>query len=358
MKTNLINFLFFSFVISLLIFSSCKDDNDDDQPTPQSFENGIFISNEGIFQTGTGTISFISRSNNSVQNDIFNSVNKRPLGNVVNSITLHNGNAYIVVNNAEKVEIVNAKDFKSKGVIENLSYPRYFMGVNISKGYVSDWGSGTDGGIKVIDLNNNEVSKTITTGNGAENMIMNGDFVYVVNSGGYLNDSTISVINTSSDIVTATVEVGSNPNSIQLDVNGKLWVLCGGKWKSDWSQLEIPGKLVRLDPTSNTVEASFSFSSLTSTPSKLVINSSKDILYYSYNGGIYKQDIAVAELDTIPFINRNFYGLGFDPKDDYIYSTDPGDYSSSGWVFIYKSSNGQIVDSFKVGIIPGNFYFN
>lgn len=342
-----------------ITFTSCKkDDPETPAPTPAGvmYDNGVFISNEGPFNNGTGTISFYSRSTSGVSNDIFQTKNSYPLGNIVQSMEIFNGKGYIIVNNAGKVEIVDGSTFASNGAISGLTNPRYFLGIDNSKGYISEWGTGgINGAIKVVDLNTKTVTATINTGKGAEGMVKVGNNVYLTCSGGYANDSVVTVIDATTNAVVTTITVGANPKNIKVDASGKIWVLCSGEY-GIYPNLVKTGKLVRIDATSNTVELSLPFSSTTSQPSNLVINGAKTTLYYSYNGNVYSQLSSASSLNTTATINRNFYGLGIDPSNDYFYGSDAGDFSSNGKVIRYNTT-GVAVDSFTVGVIPGNFCF-
>lgn len=352
---------------SVACITSCKkaEDPQQDTTTPTTTANpfaaGVFITNEGPFSSGTGTVSFFNRSGNVVQNDIFASVNSRPLGNIVQSMAINNGKGYLVVNNAGKVEVVTADDFKSVGSITGLTHPRYFLGIDNAKGYVSQWGS-VSSSIAVVDLSNNTITKTIPTGSGPERMIKAGTKVFVINSGGYGSHNSITVIDAQTDNVLTTVTVGDSPNSIQLDANNKLWVLCGGKkvydvnYAIDTAQ-STAGKLLRIDPATNAIELSVSFKSKSLSPSHLVVNTSKNKLYYTYSYTTYEMDITSTTLNTTAFINKDFYGMDVDPVSGYLYGSDPLDYQKNGYVYRYNLTTGAKVDSFKVGIIPGNFCF-
>jgi YVTN family beta-propeller protein len=343
------------------LFTACKKDD----PAPPasggaasgSYSNGVFVTNEGPFGSGTGTVSFYDRGTGAVSNDIFEAKNGYPLGNIVQSMEIYNGSAYIVVNNAGKIEVANASDFASSGSITGFTYPRFFMGITASKGYVTEWGAGgVSGAVKVVDLSSKTITATITTGKGAESMLMTGAKVYVACGGGFDNDSVVTVIDPATNSVLTSIVAGANPKNIKLDANGKLWVLCSGKWDPTYSFLEKTGSLVRINPATNAVELSLPFSSLYSQPSSLVINSAGTTLYYSYNGGVYSQSCASSSLSAAPAISRSFYGLGVDPVNNYLYASDAADFVSNGKVFRYNSSLA-LVDSFAVGVIPGNFYF-
>jgi len=342
----------------IIAFASCKKDTPVVQAssTP-ALTNGVFVINQGPFQSGTGTISFYNRSNSQVTTDVFqNANNGYVLGNIAQSMAFYNGKGYIVVNNAEKVVVVNGNTLVELATITNLTQPRYFLGINSGKGYISQWNASGAGCIKVINLTTSAIINTIPTGAGAENMLLSGNSVYVACSGGDSNDSVVTVIDATADSVLKNITVGANPGWIQEDANGKIWVLCAGKWNSSYSSLITPGSLVRINPANNTVELSLPFASTTSQPSVLVTNSSKNMLYYIYNGEVYSQSITSSSLNSTAVINRSFYGLGIDPTNNYFYGADAGNYTSNGKVIRYNASGG-IVDSFAVGVIPQNFCF-
>ena len=81
------------------------------------------------------------------------------------------------------MEVANDSTFKSTGTITGLSQPRYFIGINAAKGYVSEWMTSV-GNLAVINLTNNTISKTITVGNGPELMLLYNSEVFVINTGG------------------------------------------------------------------------------------------------------------------------------------------------------------------------------
>jgi YVTN family beta-propeller protein len=340
---------------SALSFSACKKEKDD---PAGKYSNGVFVTNEGPFGSGTGTVSFIDRDKKTIENDIFEKTNNRPLGNIVQSLTIIGNKAYIVVNNADKIEIAHADDFTEAGVISGLKLPRYMVAASVSKAYVSQWGNrGVNGEVKVINLVTNAVTKTIATGKGAEGMLLVGNKLFVANAGGFDNDSTVVVIDTNTDSVVATITVGSNPASMAKDMNGNVWVLCMGKWKADFSSLEVKGSLYKLNASNYQVLASFQFDSEFSQPTDLIVNKNGNKLYYSYNGKVYTQDINAASLQLNVLIPRNFYALGIDPVSEYLYAGDAGNFQSNGKVLRYNSVSGAVIDSFEAGIGPNGFYF-
>jgi len=351
MKKTLIFALAATFVIA------CKKDT---PPTPQptnKYGSGVLICNEGVFQTGVGTVSFYDREAKSIQNDVYqNENNGVPLGNILQSATQIGNKLYFVVNNSQQIVVANAGSMAHLSTISGLQSPRYLHAVSSDKAYISDWSSNS---LAILNLKTNTISGSISTGNGPENMLQVGSRLFVSNSGGFSLDSTLTVINTITDDVEATYVVGPNPASLQIDVNGSIWVLCAGV--SDWQNPanDKAGRLVQIDRTTGTIAQSFLFPNKSDHPAKLAINSSGTELYYlssGYGGDVYKMNISNPALPTSPFISGTFYALGVDPANNEIYVSDPLDYNQRGTVYRYNT-NAQIVDSVKAGIIPGNFLF-
>lgn len=350
MKTT--RFVFLTMVAMLLITVSCT--KDEETTLKGKFSNGMFVVNEGPFQTGTGTITFFNPDSNYVKQDIFELVNKRPLGNIAQSMTIFNGKGYIVVNNAAKVEVVDIASFKSVATITNLSNPGNFLGINETKGYVTDW----IGHVAVVDLSTNAVTKTIPAGTGPDAMMKAGKYVYVANSGGFGIDSTITVIDFNTDKVVKIIKVGIAPTGIVADGNGRIWVLCKGKGFAGWPQAgDTPGSIVRIDPNNLEIDFTYTFPGTGDHPDKLMMNKQKSKIYFLHNYGVYAYNIALASSVPVLIKNRSFYSLGYDPKSGYLFASDAGDYSSDGKVFRMNAENGQIIDSIQAGIIPRAFTF-
>lgn len=333
--------------------SSCVDDPPFEKPVVKGkYETGYFITNEGPFSDGTGTISFVN-DDGAVSNDVFQTENDgEVLGSILQSMNIIDDNAYFVMNNAKKIEVANRKDLKSNGTIEGLKQPRYMISVGNDRAYVSQWGAtGSESKIAVLDLTNNTVESEIDLGqSGAENMTLKDGKVYVVNSGGYGRDSTLSIINIA-DGTFESIFISDNPVDVELDKNGAVWVIAKGY--NDWSNSEnnTNGGLFKIE--NNEIVASFE---LPNGASHLEINKTGDKLYYIASGGVYAFGISDTEVSTTPLIDKSFYSLGVNKSNDHIFGSDANDYKNAGSIYEYDS-NGNDVGTFQVGIIPGGFYF-
>ncbi len=348
MKT--INYLALVFII---ILSGCSKDN----PDPillGKYTNGYFVTNEGNFGNGNGSISFIDDFGN-VENNVFANNNSQLLGDVVQSMNIIYDNAYIVVNNSAKIEVASVDSMMHITTIDAVQ-PRYIEQVSENKAYVTDWGIN---GVQVIDLTTNTITSTIACGVGPEDIVESNGFAYICNTGGLSVDNTVSVIDINTDQVVNTITVGDKPASIVVDANDAVWVLSGGYTEydpNDWSIIsQTQGSLVKI--VNNSIVLNITFP-LGNNPSDLIIDDSGSSLYFSdgsLSKAVYSMSIYDTELTSAPLIDRNFYSLGY--NDGKIYASDAVDYVQQGWSYRYTSS-GSVVDSVQVGIIPGGYCFN
>jgi len=349
-----------TFVAIAITISSCS--SDDEQIVPKAGTDGFFIVNEGAFLGGNASLSYFDKATQTMTNNVFVNTTEIPLGDQAQSMTVFNDKGYIVVQNSAKIEVINTTDFTRIATItEGIVSPRYFLGVNNSKGYVTDWGAdGVSGTVKVIDLTTNEVVKTIATGQGANKMVVVGNQLYVANNGGFGTDNTVQVIDTNTDAIVKTIEVGDNPSSIVADGNGDIWVSGPGKivYNADWSVDEASstaGFIAKI--VGDEVEVAFTMPDKFSGPSGLEINSTGANLYFGYDGGVYTLETegigAGSSVDIQQFISKSFYGIDLDPSTDNILGFEAPNFTSAGTMYRYNE-NGSLIDSYEVGIGPNS----
>jgi len=351
------NVLYLGLVATLLF--ACEPEPTPPPPTPDiKYADGILITNEGPFSSGSGTLSYYNPTTNAVENDIFQTANGYPVGSILQSVYSYQATnrAYLVVNNSQKVIVANRNTMAEVAEITGFSSPRYFTTVASQKAYVTDWVSNT---VKVINLNTNTIDKSLPTGQGPERMLVYGSRVLVANSGGFGVDSTLTVINTFSDELQSTIPVGHNPNSMVIDANGQLWVLCGGINDFVTPANSTPGKLIKIDLATFTKIAELTFPNAVDHPTGLVKNNAGTLIYWlsnGYAGNVVEMNISAPALPSAAKINGTFYSLVLDPSTDEIYTTDALDFQQDGVMYRF-SSGGALIDSVLVGIIPGGFSF-
>ncbi|MFK7832497.1 MAG: YncE family protein [Winogradskyella sp.] len=342
--------------ITFMLTSCENDDAVNQSPLPLGdYENGILISHEGQFSGGFGTVSYVSNDFSTIENNVFSNVNDRTLGNVAQSMAFNGDLAYIIINGSNQIEVVNRYTFESVATIDSgLNNPRYIAFAN-SKGYVTNWGDGgvaTDDYLAIIDLTTNTISnQTIVVEEGPEEIIASGSTIYVAHQGGFSQNNIISIVNSNTDTVSSTINVGDVPNSLQLDSSGNLWVLAGGK--PSWTGEETGGKLSKINTIDNSI-VSIDFA-VTEHPNYLVAENG--ILYYYMSGSVYKMNSTATQLPTVTELTGlNFYGMEI--KDSVLYGVDAVDFASNGTLSAYDLNTNSLSNSTELGIIPGGIYFN
>lgn len=314
---------------------------------------GLFIANEGNFQYGNASLSFYDTESGEVENDIFMRANSQKLGDVAQSMTLHNGTLWTVVNNSHVVFAIDPVTFREKGRITGLTSPRYMHFISDTKAYITQlW----DSRIFIVDPTKYKITGYIETGmdnvrGSTEQMVQTGDYV-ITNCWSYQN--RIMKIDTRTDTITDELEVGLQPAAITMDCNGKLWVITDGGYEGSPAGYE-KATLKRIDPETFTIEKSFTFYG-TDRPYALETNLQKDSLFF-INGGVWKMSVYDDTLPTEAFIedrDARFYTLGVCPFNSEIYVADAIDWQQKGIIYRYSPS-GKLIDEFRAGITPGAF---
>ncbi|MBF4518824.1 hypothetical protein IRZ71_20910 [Flavobacterium sp. ANB] len=349
------NKLFLAVIVSSAFFVSCSSDDDNDTQEPRGdYEGGLFIANEGLFESANGSVSYLS-DDLQIENNVFSLVNDgKKTGDIVQYIGFNGDLAYIVVNYSNKIEVVNRYTFKSVATITaNINNPRYIAFAN-GKGYVTNWGEGgsaTDDYVGILDLASNTITSKISVVEGPERIIENDGKLYVAHKGGWNQGNSLTVINATTNTVVTNFVVGDVPGTLVKD-NGTLYVLCEGRpYYAD----ETAGKLVKVSLSNNTITSTINFEGLDH-PGFLDIESSK--IYYTVNKNVYTVPTTSTTLSTTPIFTADVSAIyGFAVKNNNIFVADNGNRIDPGEISIY-SLTGALNKTFDVGIAPNGFYFN
>ncbi|HDO28199.1 MAG TPA: YncE family protein [Bacteroidetes bacterium] len=345
--------LFILFIAVAIMAVSCKKDNNN---TPDnSLGDGVFVLNQGNFNSANASLSYFKPSGNTITNDLFFSVNHVPLGDVAQSITSLGNTSYLVVNNSGLVYVIDNRTAKVLGSITGLSSPRYMLLINENKAYITDLYST---GITIINPSTYEITGTVDVGRTTEEIVMVGNKAFAANWSAFgqtVKNNKILVVDTQQDVFVDSIQVGVEPNSLVVDKDNNVWVLCSGGYDNE----EYP-TLWKIDALTHQTVDTLTFAKLKSSPDNLNINGTGDMLYF-LNKGVYQFSIDSTALPAEPFIkeqsNRHFSYLGIDPVSGDIYASDPLDYQLNGFIYRFKE-NGITLSKNEAGIVPGAFGFN
>ena len=308
---------------------------------------GVFILNEGNFRWGNGSLSFYSYDSAKIYNDLFLNINERPLGDVPNSMLIYGELAYIIVNNSGKIEVVNKNTLISETTITGLISPRNMALASSTKAYVTSMYSDS---MAIINLLTNTVTGYINLRRTSESVIVSGAKAFISN---WIGGNEIMVVDITNNKVVDSIKVGTEPESMVLDKNKMLWVLCNGGWTRT-----IQAELNVINTATNIVAKEIVFTDKLASPSCLNIDGIGETLYY-LESGVRQMSINSVALPSVPLISESghyFYKLGVNPANNDIFVTDAADYQQKGSVYFYKK-DGTLVSTFTADIIPGLMCF-
>ncbi len=342
------------FILAVLQLINCSKKHTIDPDANKINTGDVFIVNEGNFSVANSSLSYYDPATSEINNNLFYKVNTAPLGDVAQSITLNKNMAYIVINNSGIIYGVNRETCEFNGKINGLGSPREMIFIDDDKAYVSDL-YGTK--LTIVNPTNYELIGKIDVGRSSDCMVKSGNRIMVANWSAYNQtkiNNTIMVIDSDTDLLTDSIVVGIEPNSMVIDKNNYLWVLCSGGFMND----EMPS-LWKVNIETLETHKKFTFDNILQNPDNLCINPTMDTLYF-LNDGVYRLSVNELELPAEIIITengKNYYSLGVDPVRNEIYVSDALDYNQNGIVTRYNF-NGTLISSFEAGIIPGDFGFN
>lgn len=330
-------------------------------------KKGVYIGCEGNFMYGNASLSFYDKNEKKVYNQIFYNTNNFPIGDVLQSVKIKNDLLYLMVNNSGKIYIANKNNMTYQSKIIGLTSPRYINFIDDKKAYVTDLYSPA---IAVINTESNEVINGImigfsTEGNvkSTEEMVRYKNKIFTCS---WSNSNQVYRIDTKTNTIIDSIQVTKQPNSLVIDMNNKLWVMCDGSYTGS-PYGKVNAALCRIDAETFTLEKTFTFSDDKVQPSRLNIDATGENIFYIYgthaggedNYGVYKMSVEDNQISYTPFIEANdkiIYSLGIDHDNGDIYVGDAIDYAQAGVVYRYNK-NAILIDSFKTGIIPSSFAF-
>ena len=338
-----------------LMVVSCTPDPPQPEPEPQpdTYANGLYILNEGLFQQNNSTLSYYDFQNGTFTENIFLDVNHRGLGDVGNDLQQYGSKLYIVVNNSNIVEVVDLNTVQSLKTINLPQKQPRFIAFLDGKAYISCF----DGDVVRVDTASLEVEATVHSGLNPDGICVCNGKLYVSNSGGlnYPNyGNTVSVIDPASFTVTKDITVGINPTRIKAYNDRYVYVVSNGDY------VDVPYQFQKIDAQTDEVVKSYNLE---------VYNFDiyQNLAYvYSYNFSTMTSWFKVLDLETDEVVNDSFisdgtqlqtpYNIKVNPLNGDVYITDAGTYKANGDVYCFDK-NGRKKFSFEAGLCPSSMVF-
>lgn len=343
MKFN--RFLTAVFASALLVVASCNNDDDDLDNAEKSY-SGILVSNEGNFGTPSGNVSYIPTNLSAIENGIYKTVNNQDLGDVVNNIGFSGDQAYIVVNNSNKIEVVNRFRFsKTATITDNIKQPRYIT-FNNDSFYVTNSTYLGEQYVSVYNASSNTFTKKIPFNDTVERIVSAGKKVFVQHAS-YSFGNKISVIN-SSNVVESTITIPHGQITKTVSADNVVYTLTNDGTDTYLYQISAAG----------TITKETKYAGITSGENLSVENNK---VVFNSNGNVYVTDVASTTTPAPKFTIAPFVGFStiyaLEILDGRIFISDVKDYQADSKISVY-SLTGNLEKTFSAGIIAGGFYKN
>lgn len=334
-------------MLTLFIHLASCDKNPQSNPPvvlPVKTKASLLIGNEGQFQHGDASLTFIDITGNTTTQDAFQVSNGRPLGDVLQSIKWVKNYYYLVVNNSQKIEIIDKDNLKSVATISGFTSPRYIEFVDDYKAYVSEFFSNQ---LSIINPQTHQITGKIDCGGWQEE-------IRIVNNQLFVTDykkNRILVIDVNSDQIIDSVVVGESPVSLAADNADQVWVGCNGN-------ASVKPSIYCISASTHQVVKNIQMT--TSSLRKILINNTFNQVF-ALSDDVYSMqtsDSIPVAVKLIPAMGSGhvFYGFGIDPKTNDLYLSDAKDFQQKSTVYHYTHT-GQLIGAFLTGINTGSFCF-
>lgn len=313
----------------------------------------VYVLNQGEYGQGNASLTAYFPDSNYTENGLFKLANGRTLGDVGNDLVMNGNNAYMVMNNSDKIEVMDASTALSVGTIYFPSGTSPYRMAIYSTGnvaYVSDLYTNS---VSVVNLLTNFVisADTISVGANPYGIAVTSGQAFVANSG-YGSGNTVSVIDAAARKVVKTVTVGEGPTEVEPDGLGHVWVVCAAQPGTD-------GSIYVIDAATDAVTDSISIGKQipSFTGHTLAMDTQNGYAYLIADSSVVKLDLTKRTIVNNNLISGSFYSIAVDEATGDVYLTDAKDYKTDGEVLIY-SPGGQFTNrSFTTGINPDGIAF-
>lgn len=339
MKLRIPCFLFF-----LVLVFSCKKQELISTNTPSTFAAGDFILNEGTFNFGNASLDFYDFKKDSLYENVFETINHKKLGDVAQSVLINKKHILIVVNNSNKIEVLDRNTLKIVKTIEGLGSPRYAHWIDSSRVLVTELYNKK---IHIVHIEKGIIEKSFDSYGWTERMMEkdNKIWIQVLKHPSEANGEYGFMIfdKTSQNMITT--KLTDEPISFVLS-DSHLWYLAKRK---DGTYYLGGNHLTTFDVITNPIDLG------SQAPSSLQIDNQD--LYFLQGKKLWKADISLpnATLTMTMHIDlpnsSNLYSMSIHAGNQKIFITDAKDYVSKGDVHIY-SLDGNLIKKIQAGIIP------
>ena len=321
-----------SILLSLIIIMGCED-------AKQKLVEGnqlVFVASEGNYLRDNGSIS-VFKGGKKIQQ-------LENIGDVLQSIVVHNDKLIVAINNSHFLKIyeitIDGLLLPGIEIQTNNSSPRE---MTFDNGYLyfTNWNSQD---VKILNLETYFIEDSIIVGGQPESIVSCGDFLWVAISSG----NTIEKISIETREIVETIEVGNGPQQILLD-GDKLWV-SRTYYNEDWTQPNFGISVINIE-TNEVITQEFGAGVVCGGD----IMKISDEIFRTFEGGVapVNDDLSLNVSSKIGgYPTYKLYSAG--AETNHIFFGITSDYESPDTVFVHNNF-GELKYTLEVGASPGDY---
>ncbi|MFC2088771.1 YncE family protein [Calditrichota bacterium] len=181
--------------------------------------------------------------------------NALALGLYTNEVKISGDKGYVINSGLNEIQVfdLNTMTTTSKIQLESSTNPYNMDFINDSLAVISLLITNK---LAIVNVYSGQIINSILVGNGPEGVKYYAGKIYVTNTNyncvGY-DPGTVSVIDAVSQTVVNTINVGTNPQSEDIDINGNLIIGCTGNYSNESGRVDV------IDISADTLKYSIDF---------------------------------------------------------------------------------------------------
>lgn len=359
-KNSLFNVWCLLLALGLITLNSCSKDDD-----PKPNDNGtkltlpssrVFILNEGSYQKNNAGITFYAPNKDaSFVADIYKAQNEKGLGDTGQDILLYNDNIYVAVYNSGLLLKLNTAGVEQKRLsfAKDDGLPRHIAALD-GKLYVTLY----SGKVAKVDAETFTIEGYAKVGMNPEGIAIANGYLCVANSG-QGKDSTLTIIDARSLLVTNTITVAKNPEKVLVS-EGQFFVQGFG---GDYPNYTYPVQRVDISTGAvTTVAKATHFCEYRGTI--YMVYGDTDWKTRKTNNTFSSYNVSNGRLNSSNFLrdmpeelaSKSVYMMEVNPNNGDIY-IGTSDFITNGDIYRFDR-NGKFIEKFSSGgISPNNAVF-
>ena len=329
------------------LWTSCSDDepNGGDDNTPTPLTRSFFILNRGNEGQNNASLAYYNAETGELNDKYYENANGgSSLGDSAEDMLVYGSKTYVSVTSSNRLAVLDQTGSLVKAIEPTNDNgepmrPRY-LAADGGKVYMTYYYGHA---VAVLDTASLEVERVIPVGRYPEQIVISNNRLYVANSGGldYPNyGPTVSVIDLYRLEVEKEIEVTINPNRLEANSRGDIYVISMGDYG------DIPNTLQRINGETGEVETIGKGSRMD------LVGNSLYVLYAPYGEEesicVSKYNALTGDLENdnlIPEINKvsTLSSINVDSEGS-IFITD-APYTETGTVYVFDKEGKEMFGS-------------